>query len=78
MITVTPAQVDPRVTVFRVERASLRFVQAVGDIEDTDIEKDEPVDELGEDEGLDSEIQLEMTQSCLRSWAHDKMMACQR
>ena len=37
------------------ERASLRFVPAVGDVEGTEVEKDEPADELGEDEELDIE-----------------------
>ena len=56
MVVVTPAQIDPRATAFRVrEGALLRFVPAVGDVEDIEAEEDEPTDELGEEAELDSE-----------------------
>ncbi len=56
MIVVTTAQVDPRAAAFRVrERALLRFVPAVGDVEGIEAEEDEPTDELDEEAELDSE-----------------------
>ena len=54
MIIVTPAQVDPRAAAFRVrERAQLRFVPVVGDVEDTEVGEDGAIEELGEDAELD-------------------------
>ena len=54
MIMATLAHVDPRAAAFRVrERAQLQFVPVVGDVEDTEVGEDGPIEELGEDAELD-------------------------
>lgn len=76
MIVVTPAQVDPRAAAFRVRgRAPLRFVLAVGDVGDTEVEEDGPIEELAKDTELDpagdvAELGTILDDDCAKGTVH--------